>query len=93
MSASSTSRPHRWQTDPTRCPVNWVVLDSDREAEYCREPQSHPVDDGHDDLLHLVIESKGYRRADAKEKKATMDTYWVPGGKTSARWAVGPSPS
>jgi type III restriction enzyme len=22
---------------------------------------------------------KGYRREDAKEKKATMDTYWVPG--------------
>ena len=39
------------------------------------------VDDGHgeDDLLHLVVEIKGYRREDAKEKKATMDTYWVPG--------------
>ena len=39
------------------------------------------VDDGRgdDDLLHLVVEIKGYRREDAKEKKATMDTYWVPG--------------
>ena len=38
------------------------------------------VDDGHgDDLLHLIVEIKGYRREDAKEKKATMDTYWVPG--------------
>ena len=39
------------------------------------------VDDGHgdDDLLHLVVEIKGYRREDAKEKKTTMDTYWVPG--------------
>ena len=39
------------------------------------------VDDGHgdDDLLHLVVEIKGYRREDAKEKKSTMDTYWVPG--------------
>jgi hypothetical protein len=35
------------------------------------------VDDGHgdDDLLHLVVEIKGYRREDAKEKKSTMDTY------------------
>jgi len=31
------------------------------------------VDDGHgeSDLLHLVVEIKGYRREDAKEKKAT----------------------
>ena len=39
------------------------------------------VDDGHgdDDLLHLVVEIKGYRGEDAKEKKSTMETYWVPG--------------
>ncbi len=50
------------------------------------------VDDGHgpDDLLHLVVEIKGYRREDAKEKRATMDTYWVPGVNhlgTHGRWA------
>lgn len=39
------------------------------------------VDDGHgkDDLLHLVVEIKGYRGEDAKEKKLTMDGYWIPG--------------
>ena len=50
------------------------------------------VDDGHgdDDLLHLVVEIKGYRREDAKEKKATMDTYWVPAVnnlRALGRWA------
>ena len=50
------------------------------------------VDDGHgdDDLLHLIVEIKGYRREDAKEKKATMETYWIPGVnhlKTHGRWA------
>ena len=50
------------------------------------------VNDGHgaDDLLHLVVEIKGYRREDAKEKKATMDTYWVPAVnnlRTLGRWA------
>jgi type III restriction enzyme len=50
------------------------------------------VDDGHglDDLLHLIVEIKGYRREDAKEKKTTMETYWVPGVnhlKTYGRWA------
>jgi type III restriction enzyme len=50
------------------------------------------VDDGHgpDDPLHLVVEIKGYRREDAKEKKSTMDTYWVPGVNhlgTYGRWA------
>src|SRR5438876_7803074 len=121
----NTSRTHRWQTDPARCHVNWVVLDSDWEAELCRVAESHPrvkayvknhnlglevpyrygsdmrrylpdfivlVDDGHgsDDLLHLVVEIKGYRREDAKEKKATMDTYWVPAVNnmgTLGRWA------
>ena len=48
------------------------------------------VDDGRDDPLHLVIEIKGYRREDAKEKKATMETYWVPGVNNLGhygRWA------
>ena len=50
------------------------------------------VDDGHgdDDLLHLIVEIKGYRREDAKEKKATMETYWVPGVNNHGqygRWA------
>jgi len=121
----NTSRTHRWQTDPARCHVNWVVLDSDWAAEFCRVAESHPrvkayvknqglglevpyrygsetrrylpdfilvVDDGHgaQDLLHLVVEIKGYRREDAKEKKATMDTYWVPAVNnmgTLGRWA------
>ncbi len=105
--------------------MNWVVLDSDWEAGFCRVAESHPrvrayvknhnlglevryrygsemrryfpdfivlVDDGHgdDDLLHLIVEIKGYRREDAKEKKATMETYWVPGVNnlgTFGRWA------
>jgi len=50
------------------------------------------VDDGHgvDDPLHLVVEIKGYRGEDAKEKKATMNTYWVPGVNnlgSYGRWA------
>ncbi len=50
------------------------------------------VDDGNgdDDLLNLVVEIKGYRGEDAKEKKATMDTYWVPGVnhlRSYGRWA------
>ena len=105
--------------------MNWVVLDSDWEAEFCRVAEEHPrvlayvknhnlglevpyrygsemkmylpdfivlVDDGRgpEDLLRLVVEIKGYRREDAKEKKSTMDTYWVPGVNhlgTHGRWA------
>jgi type III restriction enzyme len=121
----NTTRSLRWETDPRRCHVNWVVLDSDWEAEFCRMVESHPqviaymknhnlgfevpyrygstmrkyypdfivlVDDGRgkEDPLHLVIEIKGYRREDAKEKKATMETYWIPGvnrGGQYGRWA------
>jgi len=50
------------------------------------------VEDGHgeDDLLNLIVEIKGYRGEDAKDKKLTMDTYWVPGVNnlgTYGRWA------
>ena len=49
------------------------------------------VEDGHgeDDLLNLIVEIKGYRGEDAKEKKSTMETYWVPGVNnlgTYGRW-------
>ena len=50
------------------------------------------LDDGRgaDDPLHLVVEVKGYRGEDAKAKKDTMDTYWVPGVNAHGcygRWA------
>ena len=121
----NTSKTDRWETDARRCHLNWVILDSDWEAEFCRVAESHPrvrayvknhnlglevpyryasetrtylpdfivnVEDGHgeDDLLHLIVEIKGYRREDAKEKKSTMETYWVPGVnnlKQHGRWA------
>ena len=122
-----TSKPDRWDTSgpPPRNHVNWVVLDSQWEAELCRVVEAHPrvvaytknhnlgfevpyryasevrryrpdfivlVNDGRgpDDLLRLVIETKGYRREDAKDKKLTMETHWVPGVnnlKTFGRWA------
>ena len=50
------------------------------------------VDDGHGqgDPLNLIVEIKGYRGEDAKEKASTMKTYWVPGVnnlKDHGRWA------
>ena len=104
----NTSKTSRWETDARRCHINWVILDSDWEAEFCRVAEAHPrvkayvknhnlglevpyrygsemrtyipdfivlVDDGHgeDDPLHLIVEIKGYRREDAKEKKSTID--------------------
>ena len=121
----NTTKTSRWQTDAGSCHINWVILDSDWEAEFCRVAECHPrvkayvknhnlglevpyrygsetrtylpdfivlIDDGRgkDDLLHLIVEIKGYRREDAKVKKATMDTYWVPGVNNqgrSGRWA------
>lgn len=50
------------------------------------------VDDGcgPDDLLHLIVEIKGYRGQDAVAKAETMKTCWVPGVNhlgTYGRWA------
>jgi type III restriction enzyme len=121
----NTSKTERWETDARRCHVNWVVLDSGWEGEFCRVVEINSrvrayvknqnlgfeipyrygsesrtyipdfivlVDDGHGegDLLHLVVEIKGYRGEDAKDKKLTMETYWVPAVNYSGeygRWA------
>ena len=48
------------------------------------------VDDGNEDPLHLVVEIKGYRGEDAKEKKNTKEAYWLPGVNALGdygRWA------
>lgn len=121
----NTTKTNRWKTDPRKSHLNWVILDSDWEAEFCRVAESHSkvkayvknhnlgfevpyrylseqrkyipdfivlVDDGRgeDDLLHLVVEIKGYRREDAKEKKAAMENYWLEGVNNLnrfGRWA------
>lgn len=121
----TTSKETRWQTDPRRCHVNWVVCDSDWEAEFCRVAEAHPrvrayvknqnlglevpylmgstprkylpdfivqVDDGRvgpdgaPDPLNLIVEIKGYRGEDAKEKANTMRAYWVPGVNNLGRF-------
>jgi len=123
----NTSKMDRWNTGgpPPKNQVNWVILDSAWESEFCRVAEAHPavlaytknhnlglevpyrmgsvsrkyipdfivrVDDGHgaDDPLNLIVEIKGYRGEDAKEKKSTIETYWVPGVNnlgTHGRWA------
>ena len=37
------------------------------------------MDDGKPDPLNLIVEIKGYRGEDAKEKANTMRAYWIPG--------------
>ena len=42
------------------------------------------------DYLNLIVEVKGYRGEDAKQKKLTMDSYWIPGVnqlQKYGRWA------
>lgn len=118
-----TSKEERWETSAQHCHVNWAILDSGWEGEFCRVLESHNkvlryvknqglglevpykygaekrtyipdfivvVDDGQDDPLNIIVEIKGYRREDAKVKKSTMETYWVPGVnnlKRFGRWA------
>ncbi len=48
------------------------------------------VDDGRADPLNLIVEIKGYRGENAKDKANTMRAYWVPGVNNLAnfgRWA------
>ena len=50
------------------------------------------LDDGKgaDDLLHVVVEIKGFRNEDAGDKRSTMESYWIPSVNslgTFGRWA------
>jgi len=48
------------------------------------------IDDGGDEPLNLILETKGYRGGDAQLKAETMKTLWVPGVnnlETYGRWA------
>lgn len=38
----NTSKTDRWETSSKHCHLNWVILDSDWEAEFCRAAESHP---------------------------------------------------
>src|SRR3546814_9111304 len=40
----NTSKSDRWETNgpPPKCQINWVILDSDWEAEFCRVVEKHP---------------------------------------------------
>ena len=64
--------PYRYGSQPRKYLPDFIVL----------------VDDGHgdEDLLHLIVEIKGYRREDAKEKKAAMETYWAPGVNNNGQY-------
>ena len=122
----STSKLLRWETRADRCHLNWVICDSNWEAEFCRVVEGHPrvlayvknhnlgfdvpyrtggesrryrpdfivlVDDGRgaDDPLQLVVEIKGRRGEDAKEKAETMRRYWIPAvnnDRSFGRWEV-----
>ena len=37
-----TSKMLRWQTNMTRCHINWVICDSEWEVEFCRVAEAHP---------------------------------------------------
>ena len=119
----NTSKTDRWETNPLKSHINWVILDSGWEAEFCRVAEAHgqvvsyvknhslgfeipyrygsetrkyrpdfivQINDGQEDPLNLVVEIKGRRGEDAKEKTLTMDTYWIPGVnnlRSYGRWA------
>jgi type III restriction enzyme len=73
--------PYLYGSEPRKYLPDFIVLVDDGRPDRA---------DGSPDLLHLIVEIKGYRREDAKIKKDTMDTYWVPGVnhlQSHGRWA------
>lgn len=104
----------RYVTDPRKCHVNYVIYDSQWEAEFARILESHPkviayvknhglgfevpyrmgseskkyrpdfivlldTGEGKENPLHLIVEIKGFKSENSREKKGTMETYWIPG--------------
>ena len=60
--------PYRFQAGMRKYRPDFIVRIQDRD-DGC----------GNEDLLNLVVEIKGCRGQDAKEKKGAMDSDWVPG--------------
>ena len=108
----TTSKNDVWTTDARKCHVNYAVLDSGWEGEFCRVAEANPrvmayvknhnlgfgvpyrrggethtyrpdfivvIDDGDDAPLRLVVEIKGYRGEDVRDKHTAMASYWIPG--------------
>ena len=71
---------HPWHTHPSRSRAGGT---EGKRCRYGSETRRYLpdfiglVDDGHGDgdLLHLVVESRGYRHEDAKEKKAVPSAF------------------
>jgi len=112
-----------FKTDSRKCHINYAILDSDWEGEFCRVAENCEkvlcyvknqgmgfevpylmgsaerkyipdfilrIKDGKDSPLNLIVEIKGFRGEDAKAKKQTMETFWIPGVNNSGefgRWA------
>jgi type III restriction enzyme len=64
--------PYRLGSTPRRYVPDYILL----------------IDDGRskDDPLHLIVEVKGYRGEDAKDKKLYTETYWIPGVNRAGRF-------
>ncbi len=108
----NTAKKTLWTTAPHKSHINYVVCDSNWEAEFARVAESHPrvrsyvknqglgleipylygstqrrytpdfivqIDDGREDFLNLIVEIKGFRGEDAKEKANAIRNYWIPG--------------
>ena len=68
--------PYRCGSETRRYLPDFIVLVEDGQGE--------------GDLLQLIVEIKGFRNEDAKDKKSTMETYWIPGVNNNGqygRWA------
>jgi type III restriction enzyme len=119
-----TTAKNRYRTDPRRSHINYLIYDSEWEAEFARILESHPkvlcyvknhglgfevpyrmgsesklyrpdlivdldLGTGKENPLHLVVEIKGQKTEATREKKGTMETFWIPGVnglKTFGKW-------
>jgi type III restriction enzyme len=78
----TTSKETRWQTDPRKCHINWVVCDSDWEAEFCRVAESHPRVRGYVKNHNLACSSSSASRTSRsrrleKARSGSRSTAWT----------------
>lgn len=107
-----TTKNTLWKTDSDLCHVNWAVCDSEKDVEFCRMVEKHPLTrayvknqglgfeipyrhgtenrwyfpdyvvrldtDDQQPPTYVIVEINGYRKENAKEKKMTVEKYWLP---------------
>ena len=73
----NTSKTDRWETDARRCHVNWVILDSDWEAEFCRVAENPSAGQAYVKNHNLGLEVPYRCGSENRKYRPDLSCWWT----------------